>query len=189
MTEGFIIGELTGDRNDKLEIAFRSQVAKPNNLSDPDRWMPWDTIAARPGRFQVRLDRGDAAAGKSSLHGVYRWQLRINLAESDASLASGGGEQVVAGLRSLRMLGYFENGIMSIPQIFDGRNTVRFKVEDPSLVQGEIMVTYRWQTAGGEREHNQRIVPGEMFYRDNEAVYTIDAPGLIRCNSLTISYE
>ncbi len=182
MVEGFVIGELAGDSGDKLEVAFRSQVAKPNSLADPDQWLPWKILAAKPGHFQARLDRGDAARGESSLHGVYRWQLRIRLAE-------GGGPGAAAGLESIRLLGYFENGIMSIPQLFDGRNTVRFKLDDPSQLKGDIEVTYRWQTDEGESSHTKRIVPGEAFYKDNEAVYVIDAPGLIRCNSLTISYE
>ncbi len=182
MVEGYVTGELAGDTADKLEVSFRSQVAKPRNLADPDQWLPWKTLAAKPGHFQARLDRGDAALGESSLHGTYRWQLRIRLAEGEDP-------GVVAGINKLALFGYFENGIMSIPQLFEGRNTVRFKVDDPSEVKGDIEVTYRWQTADGESSHLKRIVPGEMFYKDSEAVYVIEAPGLIRCNSLTISYE
>ncbi len=182
MVEGYVTGELAGDSGDKLELAFRSQVAKPDGLADPDQWLPWKTLSAKPGHFQARLDRGDAAVGESSFHGAYRWQLRIRLAE-------GGDTNVLAGLNKLGIIGYFENGIMSIPQLLSGRNTVRFKVDDPAEVKGDIEVTYRWQTAAGESSHSKRIVPGEMFYKDSEAVYVIDAPGLARCNSLTISYE
>ena len=182
MVEGNIIGELSGDKGDKLEVSFRNQVAKPNSLDDPEEWLPWKIIATRPGHFQAWLDRGDAALGESSLHGAYRWQIRIRLSE-------GGDADVIAGLNSLRLVGFFENNIMSIPQLFDGRNTVRFKVDDPEMVKGQVEVTYKWQTDCGEQSHVQKIVPGEMFYRGNEAVYTIDAPGLVRCNSLTVKYE
>jgi hypothetical protein len=182
MVEGYVTGELAGDSGDRLEVAFRSQVAKATNQDEPDQWLPWKTLAAKPGHFQARLDRGDAAVGESSFHGAYRWQLRIRLAE-------GAAPDALAGLNKLGLFGFFENGIMSIPQLFDGSNTVRFKVDDPAEVKGDIEVSYKWQTADGEQSHVKRIVPGEMLYNDNEAVYVIDAPGLIRCNSLTVSYE
>ena len=181
MVEGYVTGDLTGGEGDELEIALRSQVAKPNGLDDPEQWLEWETLASRPGHFQSRLDRGDAAAGRSSLCGVYRWQLRIRLAE-------GGSPEDLAGLNSLRVMGYFENGIMSIPQLFEGHNTVRLKVDDPAQVKAPVTVTYRWQSSDGERFHRQVIEPGEPFYKYSEAVYTIDAPGLLRCNSVTISY-
>ena len=92
------------------------------------------------------------------------------------------------GLGDLSLLAFFENGIMSIPQLSSGGNTIRFKVEDPAQVKSDILVIYNWQdTEGSPESHEMRLTPA-MFYKDNEAVYHIDAPGLARCNSLVISY-
>ena len=136
-------------------------------------------LTGKPGKFLVTLDRSDAAEGGSSFHGTYCYRLRLRLA------ASGAAGKV--GLDGLRIVTFFENGIMSIPQIFDGDNTIRFQVEDPSKVEGDLIVRYIWQDAEGEKEHRKRITP-EMFYKDNEAVYHIEAPGLERCRGLVVSY-
>jgi hypothetical protein len=97
--------------------------------------------------------------------------------------AAGG---AASGLSALQLVAYFENGIMSIPQIFEGRNTVRFKVNDSSKLNAPIEVTYRYETPAGERKHHQVLQPAD--FRGNEASYVIDAPGLIRCNSLAVVY-
>ncbi|MFH1069856.1 MAG: hypothetical protein V1794_09600 [Candidatus Glassbacteria bacterium] len=179
MVDGLIKGELAGGKNAQVEIAFRSQVPKPNSVAQPDEWLPWRTIAGRSGQFSATLTRADAAEGLSSFHGTYRWQMRLKLV--------GGSPEKPAGLNDLLIVAYFENGIMSIPQIFDGENIVRFKVEDPDQVHGDIYVTYIWQTAQGEMYHRQKI-DRPMFYRNHEAVYSIEAPGLVKCNSVTVSY-
>ncbi|HUU30048.1 MAG TPA: hypothetical protein VM123_19765, partial [archaeon] len=179
LVDGFITGELAGDDNDQMEIAFRSQVPKPRNISEPDEWLPWRTITEKTGRFMKVMDRTDAAEGLSSFHGAYRCQIRLRLDSSK--------EISTAGLNDLKVVIYFENGIMSIPQIFDGDNTVRFKVEDPSRLKGDVFITYVWQTEDGEKSHRKRITQGS-FYKDNEAVYNIEAPGLERCKGLIISY-
>jgi len=180
LVDGLIRGVLAGTDNDQMEIAFRSQVPKPRNVSEPDEWLPWKTITDKPGAFMVTLDRSDAAEGQSSFHGAYRYQIRLSL-DSAANVPTS------FGLNDLEIVTYFENGIMSIPQIFDGQNTVRFKVDDPARVKGDINVTYTWQTEKGEESHIKKITPA-LFFKDNEAVYTIEAHGLTRTNSLIISY-
>ena len=158
-----------------MELAFRSQVAKTRNASEEEQWLPWKTLADKPGKFLSVIGREEAVLGESTFHGAYRWQLRIRL--------KGEG----AGLSDLGFVTYFENGIMSIPQIFEGDNIVRFKVADPSKVRGDIYVQYDWSTSEGVKSHRRRISP-DLFYRNNEAVYHIEAAGLLRCNSVLISY-
>ncbi|OGG05788.1 MAG: hypothetical protein A3F83_05620 [Candidatus Glassbacteria bacterium RIFCSPLOWO2_12_FULL_58_11] len=186
LVDGLISGKLEGGEGDSVEVAFRSQVPKRLNISQAEEWLPWRTISAKPGPFLVTLDRADAAEGGSSFHGTYRWQLKISLVAGGQRLVSNKPRSQV-GLDALHVAAFFENGIMSIPQIFAGDNTIRFKVEDPAKVEGDILVTYRWQAAQGEQCNRKRITPDE-FYKDNEAVYHLEAPGLERCNSLSISY-
>jgi hypothetical protein len=180
LVDGFIQGELVGQGEDRVEVAFRSQVPKRFNLDQPDEWLDWKVLADKPGKFLATLDRTDSAEGESSLHGTYRFQLRLRF---DAA-----GEASRVGLGSLSLLAFFENGIMSIPQLSSGGNTIRFKVEDPAQVKSDILVTYAWQNAeGAAKSHEMLLTPG-MFIKDNQAVYHIDAQGLARCNSLIISY-
>jgi len=186
LVDGFISGELTGGKNDQLEIAFRSQVPKNRDISQDNQWLPWKTLASKPGRFLITLDRADAAEGESSFHSTYRWQLRIRLTSSTKRPDSAE-EAAPAGVSDLDVVTYFETGIMSIPQIFDGENTVRFKVDDPAQVKGDLRVKYVWDTAEGEQSHEKLLSP-RLFFKDNEAVYRIEAPGLERCKALIISY-
>ena len=106
----------------------------------------------------------------SQIRGAYRFQIR----------------STPGALQPLQLELYFENGIMSIPQIFAGKNTVRFKVRDSSTIVRPIRVTYRYQTGTGERTHTRTLE--SRNFRGNVATYEIDAPGLIRCNSLAIAY-
>ncbi|MDA1314756.1 MAG: hypothetical protein O2968_15590 [Acidobacteria bacterium] len=110
---------------------------------------------------------------------MYRFQVRVVVKPN----AKAG---VEVGLKALKLSSHFETGIMSIPRIFAGRNKIRFKVRDASNVDGPIRVTYRYETKAGERSHEKVLAARD--FRDNEAVYEIDAPGLIRCKSLAISY-
>jgi hypothetical protein len=110
------------------------------------------------------------AGGLSQAKGIYRFQIRAP----------------AASLTALKLELYFENGIMSIPQIFAGRNTIHFKVHDAASIKWPISVTYRYQTADGERVHTQALASKD--FHGNIATYEIDAPGLVRCNSLTIAY-
>jgi hypothetical protein len=79
-----------------------------------------------------------------------------------------------------------ENGIMSIPRITAGKNTIHFKVADAARVKSPIEIVYRYQTNSGEAEHRQVIQPRD-FVAD-AAKYSFDAPGLIRCNSVLVRY-
>ena len=90
------------------------------------------------------------------------------------------------GLKSLRLEAWFENGIMSIPRIARGENTVHFKVRDASAVRGPIEVTYAYQTNEGGRRHVRVLKPED--FRGNTATYRFEAPGLARCNSLRVRY-
>ena len=111
-----------------------------------------------------------AQAGPRLLHGVYRFQLR--------------GGQPGGGLR-LRL--HFENGIMTLPRIEAGPNTIYCKLRDASRLDGALRVTYRYQTAAGAREH-MRVLHRADF-KDNTATYALRAPGLMRCLSVAIRYE
>ncbi|MBN2289724.1 MAG: hypothetical protein JXQ83_10365 [Candidatus Glassbacteria bacterium] len=180
MVDGLVSGELAGSESDRVEVAFRSQVPKRFGLDEEDEWLDWKVLADKPGEFLRTLDRADPAQGGSSLHGTYRFQVRLRFAAA--------GPAAAVGLKSLGLAAFFENGIMSLPQLFAGDNTVRLKVDDPAQVESDILVTYTWQDEqGAERCHRMRVTP-EMFYRDNQAVYNIEAPGLVRCNSVAVSY-
>jgi hypothetical protein len=180
LVDGFIRGELVGSDSDITEVAFRSQVPKRFDLSEPDQWKPWKVLASKPGTFRVGLDRADSAEGSSSFHGTYRYQVRFRF-QSNSSTSP-------VGLADFGIVYFFENGIMSIPQIFAGRNTVRFKVRDASAVSSDIYVIYEWEDREGKKGSNMKRLYPELFFKDSEAVYTIDAPKLWRCNSLLISY-
>src|SRR5579871_2153708 len=114
----------------------------------------------------VRVSSGTLTQVK----GVYRFQIR----------------GAAGALNTMEVEAYFENGIMSIPQLFSGRNKMRFQVRDASAITRPVTVIYRYQTVAGERIHTQRLTRGD--FRSNVASYEIDAPGLERCNSLTIAY-
>jgi len=172
LVEGRLEGELTGAAEDAA-IELRTLEAKPRNESQPDVWSEWQAVHRGPGRFIVPLGRTRFNGVEVSLHGKYRFQLRLR-----------GGSGAV--LKRLKLTAWFENGIMSIPRIFAGENTVRFKVADASLVRGPITVRYRYQTASGEQEAKQVLHRAD--FTGNEAVYQLNAPGLVRCNSLAISY-
>jgi hypothetical protein len=180
LVDGFIRGELLGTDSDTTEVAFRSQIPKRFDLSESDQWNPWKILASKPGPFRVGLDRADSAEGSSSFHGTYRYQVRFRFQASSST------SQV--GLADFGIVYFFENGIMSIPQIFAGRNIVRFKVRDASAVQSDIFVNYQWEDRAGKKTSNMKRLYPELFFKGNEAVYTIDAPQLWRCNSLVISY-
>ncbi len=178
LVDGVLNGELMGSADD-VKIEFRSLHSKISFASEGDRWSAWQDIHLGPGAFEAVLHREQAAKGKPSLHGVYRFQVRVTVKKNPSA-------GIATGLKSLRFTSHFENGIMSIPRIFEGKNRIRFKVADAANVQAPIRVTYRYQTASGEKSHEKILRPAD-FSRD-EAVYELDAPGLIRCNSLAIAY-
>lgn len=178
LVDGVFSGELMGARGD-AHIEFRSLQAKAYTARDPDIWSDWLTLSDKPGTFEVTLNRANLTAGEPSLHGAYRFQVRVVVSPK----AKAG---VETGLKAFKLTSHFETGIMSIPQIFAGRNKIRFKLADASKVNGPIRVTYRYETQAGEQSHEQALTARD--FRNNEAAYAINAPGLIRCTSLAVSY-
>ena len=174
LVEGVLEGELRGAA--RLEI--RALQAKPLNEAEPDVWSDWQPLRQGPGKFRAPLGRVRHNGRDVSIHGAYRFQLRLSVDPASGTDA--------AGLAALRLEAWFECGIMSIPQIFAGANTIRFKLRDAAALRGPVTVTYRYETAEGERSH--RRVLSTADFRGNEAVYDLDAPGLLRCKSLLIEH-
>lgn len=172
-------GEWTAAENDGAKVELRALMPKRGNGEAPDVWSSWRTLASGSRAFEVELGRDEAARGEASVHGAYRFQIRV-------SLTGNPDRQRPSGLKALRLQAWFENGIMSIPRIVDGENTIHFKVTDARTVRGPIEVTYAYQTQQGERKHFQVLKPGD--FRKNTATYRFKAPGLTRCNSLKIKY-
>lgn len=170
LVDGTLEAELAG--NARLEI--RTLGAKTRHSGEPDVWSRWQPI--EPGELgRPRFNGKDV-----SIHGAYRFQIRL-VVEPDANRTE------PAGLNSFRLVLDFENGIMSIPQIFAGRNTVHFDLEDAGALRDAVQVTYYYQTAQGERTHSRTLRPRD--FRNGRATYSFNAPGLERCNALAISYR
>lgn len=161
-------------------IEMRTLAPKPSSAGEPDRWSEWQTVAEGAGEHAAELGRARFNGSQVSIHGRYRLQLRV-------SVAAEAGRTSPAGLSALALRLTFENGIMSIPRIFAGRNTVRFRVREGHAPRAPVTVVYRYQTASGEKTHRRRLRPSA--FRGGEAAYEIDAPGLVRCNSVSVSYE
>lgn len=172
-------GEWIASAGDDARVEMRTLAPKRQHEDVPDEWSPWRTIASGSPVFEVELDRQSAARGEASVHGVYRFQIRLSLGQNAERPRP-------VGLKSLRLEAWFENGIMSIPRIARGENTVHFKVRDASAVRGPIEVTYAYQTNEGERRHVRVLKPED--FRGNTATYRFEAPGLTRCNSLRVRY-
>lgn len=179
LVDGTLSGELAGSTEENVVVEIRMLEAKTRNLSERDVWSDWDVLHTGAGRFSAALGRERFNGRQVSIHGKYRFQVRFTVAPNP-------GRRAPAGVNGLKLELYFENGIMSIPQIFAGRNTIRFKVQDAAQIQGSVKVAYNYQTASGEKTHRQTLKVSD--FRDNVATYQLDAPGLIRCNSLSITY-
>ncbi len=160
-------------------VEMRTLAPKRANAAEPDAWSAWQTLASGAGRHAVELGRPRFNGRDNSIHGVYRFQLRVSVDPAAA-------RPTPAGLSAFRLDLFFENGIMSVPQIFAGRNTMRFRVRDAARLSGPVEVRYRYRTAAGEQtaRHTLRFAD----FRSNEAVWDLDAPGLTRCDSLAIFY-
>jgi hypothetical protein len=179
LVDGTLSGELAGGADDAPQVEIRTLASKPRNTAEQDVWSTWDTLHAGPGKFSIPIGKPRFNGRQVSIHGVYGFQVRISVRPKPARRAP-------AGLNSLKLELYFEIGIMSIPQIFAGRNTIRFKVRDSSQLRGPVKVAYRYQTATGEQSDERALRASD--FRDDVATYVIEAPGLKRCNSLTIQY-
>jgi hypothetical protein len=170
LVDGTLSGEWVASEADKPTVEIRALQAKTRSPAEPDRWSGWQALHSGPGKFRVAL---------AGIHGVYRFQVRLTLGPN----AERKGE---AGVKSLRVEANFETSITSIPRLLPGKNVIRFKVRDASRIRGPIRVVYRYQTEKGTESHEQVLNPED--FKRNFATYTIDVPGLKRCDSLVISY-
>ena len=179
LVDGLLTGRWEAAHQDRPRIELRTLLAKPKSEADPDIWSTWQEIASGPGTFSVELGRPRFNGRDVSIHGIYRFQIRLSVSPNQR-------RSQAAGLSSLRLEAWFENGLMSIPRLFAGDNTVHFKLKDSNTLTGPVTVTYAYQTASEEVQHRQILQPGD--FRANRATYQIKAPGLTRCNWLRISY-
>ena len=179
LVDGSLAGATVGGAKDGLKLEMRVLRSKTTNSSEPDVWSQWDDVGRGPGSFVIPLGRERFDGRKASIFGAYRFQVRM-------SVGSNPDRKTPAGLSRLRIEASFENGIMSIPQIFAGRNTVHFKVRDARRLRGPVRVAYKYQASDGEKAWAWTVNPTD--FRNNSATCTLEAPGLVRCNSLTIAY-
>jgi hypothetical protein len=179
LVSGVLTGEWIGSQADGFRVALRTMEPKTAGLGEPDVWSPWQTLSSGAGAFQILLGRERFNPKDVSIHGTYRFQLRFSVAPNAA-------RKTDVGLNSLKLETAFENGIMSIPRITAGKNTIHFKVADTAKVEGPVEVIYRYQAPAGEVQHRQVIQPRD--FARNVATYSFDAPDLVRCNSVLIRY-
>ncbi len=179
LVDAALTGQWIAERGDQPRIEIRTLQAKPRSESDPDIWSPWQEIASGPGAFKVELGRPRFNPQDVSIHGVYRFQVRLSISPNQQ-------RSQAAGLSSLRLEAWFENGLMSIPRLLAGDNTIYFKVSNSNTLTGPVTVTYAYQTEAGEVQHRKVLQPSD--FRGDQASYRLSAPGLIRCNWLKISY-
>lgn len=170
-------GELAAAPGDDVRLELRCLEPKPDNRGQPDVWTEWREIAGGGGTFETSIGRESYAPGQVSVHGKYRFQLRLRAYAAD---------RAAAGLNSLGFTASFENGIMTIPQLTAGSNTLLFKVTDQNSVAGPVRVSWEYETDSGTANHSRVIHPRD--FSDNRAVWTVHTPGLLRCNSLKIEY-
>jgi hypothetical protein len=161
------------------EVSIRTLAPKRLSASEPDQWSAWQPLFAGEGARTVELGRPRFNGRDVSIHGLYRFQLKVKV-QPDA------GRKTPAGLSALSMKLFFENSITSIPQLFAGRNTLRLRVADAAALSGPVTVTYRYATSGGERTSQRAL--GRAEFKNGEASYVMEAAGLTRCNSVSISY-
>lgn len=177
--DGSVEGELSGDPDDALKLEIRVLQAKPSNEAQPDVWSDWRQLHSGRGRFLAPLGRTQAGQNKPGIFGAYRFQIRLTVPPNH-------GRTAAAGLSELRLTAAFETGIMSIPQILAGHNTIHFKIADSTLIKDPIQVIYRYQDAAGARAHTQTL--RRQDFRSNTASYSLETPTLTRCTSLIIKY-
>lgn len=176
LVDGSLSAALAGEG---AELAIRALQPKPRTAAEPDSWTEWQTLGGGRGTQAVELGRPRFNGRDVSIHGVYRFQLRVRVAPA-------AGRKSPAGLSALSLRLYFENGIMSIPPLFADRNTLRMRVAGGAALSAPLTVTYRYQAGSRDRTHRQVLRPSD--FKDGEAAYTVDAPGLTRATSVSISY-
>ncbi|MFZ5928382.1 MAG: hypothetical protein ACOYX1_13145 [Acidobacteriota bacterium] len=175
LVDGTVTARLAGD----AEISIRTLAPKAIHAREPDQWSEWQLLFKGPGRHEAALGRPRFNGRDVSIHGIYRFQLRVRVPPHVA-------RKRPAGLSALRVRLYFENGIMSIPPLFPGRNTIRFRLQDAAALTGPVWISYRYAAPDGTRTHRQELRPAS--FTGNEAAYAVVTPGLTRCHSVSISY-
>ena len=176
LVDGTLRAELLGHG---VKLEMRTLQDKLLSKAEPDVWSQWQTLDSGPTSTTVQLGRPRYNGQEISIGGKYRFQIRVS-ASADAHRTA------AVGLKSLRLELYFENGIMSIPQIFAGANTIHFRLKDADSLRGPVRVTYTYETAAGQR--SQTNVLHISDFHGDAAQYSFDAPSLIRCKSLAIAY-
>jgi len=179
LVDGTLRAELAGSKSEDVKLEMRTLGAKAEEEAQPDVWSRWQTLQSGPGRAVVEMGRPRYNGMDVSIHGAYRFQIRV-------SVNPRAGRSAPVGLSALSLDLYFENGIMSIPQIFAGTNTIRFRLNGASNLRAPVRVTYTYETAEGERSHSQVLLPSD--FHAGVARYSFEAPGLIRCKSLAVAY-
>lgn len=162
-------GTLSGEAGTGARIEMRTLRAKTSSAAEQDQWSSWDTLHEGAGKFAIPLGRERFDGRHASVHGVYRIQIRP-----------------VGAVTAMKLKLTFENGIMSMPQIFSGSNTIHFKLRDDSRLRAPVRIVYRYQTRTGQRRHEEILRPAD--FRGNQATYRIEAPDLVRCDSVAITY-
>ncbi|HUU26936.1 MAG TPA: hypothetical protein VM123_03920 [archaeon] len=178
LIEGEFTGELSAEENDEVTLELRTLQPKTQNRDEPDRWSGWTQLATGNGLFDKTLGQIEYSGGKVSIYGKYRFQLRLK--------ARAAGSPETVGLKKLGFSLNFENGIMSIPQIFAGENTLYFEVADQGAVRAPIHVAYEYTTQDTTKIFEHTFRPRD--FRDNRASCLVDVPDLKRCSSLEIRY-
>jgi hypothetical protein len=173
LVDGTLEAELAGG----ARFDIRTLAARPRNAGGPEEWSAWQALPAGEGPQAAELGRPRFNGQDVSIHGRYRFQLRLRV-EPEAARRS------PAGLQSIALKLYFENGIMPIPPLFDGLNTLRLGVAAPPAAP--FTVTYQYETEQGVRTVSRRLPPAALS--TGEAPFTLRAPGLTRCKSVSIAY-
>jgi len=166
-------GQLETRAAEGTTVEIRVQRAKTGNASEPDVWSHWERIGTgKP----VHLGRARFNGRNVSIHGAYRFQIRVSVAPN-----SGGGLQRIA------LTALFENAIMSLPRLLPGRNDLRFELREASMLRAPVVVSYKYQTAAGERVHRQTLSASD--FKAGAAGWVVNAPDLLKCNSVSVSYR
>jgi len=101
-------GELAAGANDQVSLELRTLKPKPRSRDQSDSWSRWEEIVSGSGTFDLKLGRASYVSGKVSVHGKYRFQLRLKAYAADTC--------ETVGLKKLKIVSCFENGIMSVPR-------------------------------------------------------------------------
>ena len=178
LVDGVFSGELAAGPEDRVSLEIRTLDPKPAHRDQPDNWSEWLELTSGPGPFEITLGRQEYLEREVTVHGKYRFQLRLK--------AWAAVNPAEVGLKALSYICRFETGIMSIPQVVAGDNNVTFKASDSQAIKAPLRVTYNYETEGGPVSHTETLEPGD--FTGNRAGYLLAAPGLVRCNSLVIEY-